>query len=139
MAKFTKVVAGVISYRLLVAGGASACATLGMSSCPGLGASAQSLELCCCRMHCIRRRCYFYFYFYPCCCQFRHRQPCCRRCSLCRRSLAFLCHGNLDFLPMLHARGDRALRLSFGHAALVESCCMGKMLPQTSSRVGEEG
>jgi hypothetical protein len=80
----------------------------------------QSLKLCRRRTRCIRRCCCFYFY--PCCCQFRHRQPCrpCRcRCSLCRRSLTFLCCGNLSLLPVLHARGDRALRLSFGHGALV--------------------
>jgi hypothetical protein len=87
---------------------------------------AQSLELCRRRTRCIRRRCCFYFC--PCCCQFRHRQPCrsCRcRCSLCRRSLAFLCRGNLGLLSVLHARGDRALRLSFGHGALVGGCYVG--------------
>jgi hypothetical protein len=95
--------------------------------------SAQSLEVhrrptCC--IH--RRRC---FYFCPCCWQFRHRRPCrpCRcRCSLCRRSLAFLYRGNLGLLPVLHARGDRTLRLSFGHGALVGGCYVGKGLPQTS-------
>jgi hypothetical protein len=65
---------------------------------------AQSLELCRRRTRCIRRcRC---FYFCPCSCQFHHRQPCspCRcRCSLCRRSLAFLYRGNLGLLPVLHA------------------------------------
>jgi hypothetical protein len=93
----------------------------------------QSLELCRYRMRCIRRRCCFYFC--PCCCQFRHRQPChpCRcRCSLYRRSLAFLCHGNLGLLPMLHARGDRMPRLSFGHGALVGGYYVGKGLPQMS-------
>jgi hypothetical protein len=74
------------------------------------------------RMRCIRRRrC---FYFYPCCCQFHHLQSCrtCRRCcSLCHRSLAFLCHGNFGLLSVLRARGDRALRLSFGHDALVRA------------------
>jgi hypothetical protein len=95
--------------------------------------SAQSLERCRRRTRCIRRRrC---FYFCPCCCQFRHRQPCrpChRRCSLCRRSLAFLCRGNLGLLPVLRAQGDRALRLSFGHGALVGGLLCGKRLPQTS-------
>jgi hypothetical protein len=80
---------------------------------------AQSLELC-------RRRC---FYFCPYCCQFH---PCRRRYSLCRRSLAFLCRGNLGLLPVLHARGDRGLRLSFGHGALVGGCYVGKRLPQMS-------
>jgi hypothetical protein len=88
---------------------------------------AQSLELCRRRTRCIRRhRC---FYFCPCCCQFRHHQPCRRRCSLCRHSLAFL---NLGLLLVLHARDDRALRLSFGHGALVGGCYVGKMLPQMS-------
>jgi hypothetical protein len=53
---------------------------------------AQSFELCRRCMRCIHRHCCFYFC--PCCCQFRHHQPCrpCRcRCSLSRRSLAFLC------------------------------------------------
>jgi hypothetical protein len=80
---------------------------------------AQSLEL-------YRRRC---FYFCPYCCQFCHRQPCrpCRRrCSLCRRSLAFLCRSNLSLLPMLRAQGNRALRLSFGHGALVGGCYVGR-------------
>jgi hypothetical protein len=84
---------------------------------------AQSLELCRRRTRCIRRRCCFYFC--PCYCQFHHHQPCrpCRRrCSLCRRSLAFLCRGNLDLLPVLRAKGDQALRLSFGHGALVGGC-----------------
>jgi hypothetical protein len=91
----------------------------------------QSLELCRRhRMHCIcRRRC---FYFCPCCCQFRHRQPCHRRCSLCHRSLTFLCRGNLGLLPVLRAQGDRELRLSFGHGALVEGLLCGKRLSQTS-------
>jgi hypothetical protein len=71
---------------------------------------AQSLELC-------RRR--YCFYFYRCCCQFHHRQSCRRRCSLCHCSLAFLCRGNLGLLSVLRARGDRVLRLSFGHGALV--------------------
>jgi hypothetical protein len=74
----------------------------------------QSLELCRHRTRCIRRRCCFYFR--PYCCQFRHRQscrPCRRRCSLCRRSLAFLYRDNLGLLPVLRAQGDRALRLSF--------------------------
>jgi hypothetical protein len=82
--------------------------------------SAQSLELCRRRTRCIRRCCCFYFC--PCCYQFYHRQPCRpyrHRCSLCRRSLMFLCRGNLGLLPVLHAQGDRALRLSFGHDALV--------------------
>jgi hypothetical protein len=82
------------------------------------------------RSGCIRRRCCFYFC--PYCWQFCHRQSCRCHCSLCRRSLAFLCRGNLGLLSMLHARGDRALRLSFGHAAPVEGCCVGKRLPQTS-------
>jgi hypothetical protein len=88
---------------------------------------AQSLELCRRHMCCIRHRCCFYFC--PCCCQFRHRQPCrpCRcRCSLCRRSLSFLCRGNLSHLPVLHARGDRALRLSFRHGALVGAATWGR-------------
>jgi hypothetical protein len=88
---------------------------------------AQSLELCRHRTRCIHRRCCFYFC--PCCCQFRHRQPCrpCRRrCSLCHRSLAFLCRGNLGLLPVLRAQGDRALRLSFGHGALVGGCYVGR-------------
>jgi hypothetical protein len=87
---------------------------------------AQSLELC--YRHCC-------FYFCPCCCQFCHRQPCHpyhRRCSLCRRPLAFLCRGNLGLLPVLHAQGDRALRLSFGYDALVGGLLRGKRLPQTS-------
>jgi hypothetical protein len=91
---------------------------------------AQSLELCRRRTRCIRRCCCFYFC--PCCCQFHHRQPCrpCRcRCSLCRRSLTFLCRGNLGLLSVLHARGDRALRLSFGHGALVGGCYVGNELP----------
>jgi hypothetical protein len=70
---------------------------------------AQSLELCRCRTRCI-----------------------CRRCSLCRGSLAFLCRSNLGLLPALRARGDRALRLSFEHGALVGGCYVGKRLPQTS-------
>jgi hypothetical protein len=81
---------------------------------------AQSLELC------RRRRC---SYFCPCCCQFRHRHaycPCRRRCSLCHRSLTFLCRGNLGFLPVLRVRGDRALRLSFGHDALVGAATWGR-------------
>jgi hypothetical protein len=78
---------------------------------------AQSLELCRRRTRCIRHHCCFYFC--PCCCQFRHRQPCRRRCSLCRRSLAFLCRGNLGLLPVLRDQGDQTLRLSFGHGALV--------------------
>jgi hypothetical protein len=93
----------------------------------------QSLELCRRCTSCIRRRCCFYFC--PCCCQFRHCQPCrpcCRRCSLCRRSLAFLCRGNLGLLPVLRAQGDRALRLSFGHDTLVGGLLHGKRLPQTS-------
>jgi hypothetical protein len=49
MTKLTIVVAGVISCRLLVAGdaamGASAGATLGMSSRPGLGASMCPVRL----------------------------------------------------------------------------------------------
>jgi hypothetical protein len=68
---------------------------------------AQSLELYCRRMCCIRRCCCFYFC--PCCCQFCHHQPCrpCRRrCSLCCRSLAFLCRGNLSLLSVLRAQGD---------------------------------
>jgi hypothetical protein len=65
---------------------------------------AQSLELCRRRTCCIYRRCCFYFC--PCCCQFRYRQPCRRRCSLCHRSLAFLFRGNLGLLPVLRARGD---------------------------------
>jgi hypothetical protein len=75
------------------------------------------------------------FYLYPCCCQFRHHQPCrpCRRhCSLCCRSLTFLCRGNLGLLPVLRTRGDRALRPSFGHGVLVGGCYVGKRLPQMS-------
>jgi hypothetical protein len=93
---------------------------------------AQSLELCCHRTCCIRSRC---FYFCPCYCQFRHRQPChpCHhRCNLCRHSLALLCRGNLGLLTVLGARGDRALRLSFGHGALVGGCYVGKRLTQTN-------
>jgi hypothetical protein len=82
---------------------------------------AQSLELCRRRTRCIRRRCRFYFC--PCCYQFR---PCLRRCSFCRRSLAFLCRGNLGLLSVLRAQGDRALRLSFGHGALVGGCYVGR-------------
>jgi hypothetical protein len=81
---------------------------------------AQSLELCRRCTRCIHRCCCFYFC--PCCCQFCHRQPCrpCRRrCSLCHRSLAFLCRGNLGLLPVLRARGNRVLRLFFGHGVLV--------------------
>jgi hypothetical protein len=33
---------------------------------------------------------------------------------------------------MLHARGDRALRLSFGHGVLVGGCYVEKGLPQMS-------
>jgi hypothetical protein len=88
------------------------------------------LELYCHHTHCIHRRCCFYFC--PYCCQFCHHQPYRRRCSLYRRSLAFLCSGNLVLLPVLRARGDRALRLSFGHGVLVEGCYMGKRLPQMS-------
>jgi hypothetical protein len=44
----------------------------------------------------------------------------------------FLYHGNLGLLPVLHARGDRALRLSFRHGALVEGYYVGKGLPQMS-------
>jgi hypothetical protein len=82
--------------------------------------SVQSLELYRRRTRCICHRCCFYFC--PCYYQFRHCQPCrpCRRrCSLCRRSLSFLCRSNLGLLLMLRARGDQALRLSFGHGALV--------------------
>jgi hypothetical protein len=87
--------------------------------------TAQSLELCyrCC------------FYFCPCYCQFHHRQlyrPCRRRCSPYRRSLASLCRGNLDLLSVLRARDDRALRLSFRHAALMWGYYVGKRLPQTN-------
>jgi hypothetical protein len=95
---------------------------------------AQSLELCRRRTCCICRRCCC-FYLCPYCCQFCHRQPCCpcrRRYSLYRRSLAFLCRSNLGLLSVLHARGNRALRLSFGHDALVGDCYVGKRLPQTS-------
>jgi hypothetical protein len=70
---------------------------------------AQSLELYRCRTRCI-----------------------CRRCNLCRGSLAFLCRSNLGLLPALRARGDRAQRLSFEHGALVGGCYVGKRLPQTS-------
>jgi hypothetical protein len=95
------------------------------------GATAtQSLELCCRRTRCICHHCCFYFC--PCCCQFRHHQPCRPRYSLCRRSLAFLCRSNLSLLPVLRGRGDRALRLSFGHGTLGGGCCVGKRLPQTS-------
>jgi hypothetical protein len=45
MAKLATVVAGVISCWLLVAGGASAGATLGMSLRPGLGASTRLVPL----------------------------------------------------------------------------------------------
>jgi hypothetical protein len=82
------------------------------------------------RTRCIHRR--RYFYFCPCCCQFHPCRRCRRRYSLCRRSLAFLCRGNLGLLPVLCARGDRALRLSFGHAALVGGCCVGNRIHQTS-------
>jgi hypothetical protein len=102
--------------------------------------SAQSLELCRSHTCCIRHR--YYFCFCPCCCQFHHCQPCrpCRyHCSLCRRSLAFLCRDNLSLLPVLHARGDRALRLSFEHGTLMGGCYVGKRLPQMSVCVGEEG
>jgi hypothetical protein len=76
----------------------------------------QSLEL---YRHCTRCICHpCCFYFCPCCCEFHHRQPCRCRCSFCR-SLAFLYRGNLGLLPVLHTRGNRALRLSFGHGALV--------------------
>jgi hypothetical protein len=95
----------------------------------------QSLELCCRRTRCICRRCCF---FCPCCCQFYHHQPCRRRYSLCHCSLAFLCRGILGLLPVLRARGDRALRLSFGHDTLVGGCCVGKMLPQTSCYSAEQ-
>jgi hypothetical protein len=93
---------------------------------------AQSLELSRHRTRCIQ---HCYFYFCPCCCQFRHRQtcrPCRRRCSLCHCSLTFLCRGNLGLLPVLRAQGDRALRLSFGHGALVGGLLRRKRLPQTS-------
>jgi hypothetical protein len=55
-----------------------------------------------------------------------------RRCSLCRRSLAFLYRDNLGLLPVLRARGDRELRLSFGLGALVGGCYVRKRLPQMS-------
>jgi hypothetical protein len=49
MAKLATVVTGVVSCRLLVAGGtaggASASATLGTSLCPGLGSSARLVPL----------------------------------------------------------------------------------------------
>jgi hypothetical protein len=38
----------------------------------------------------------------------------------------FLCRGNLGLLPVLRTRGDRALRLSFGHGVLVGGCCVGE-------------
>jgi hypothetical protein len=53
-------------------------------------------------------------------------RPCRRRCSLCHRSLAFLCCSNLSLLPVLHARGDRTLRLSFGHGELVGAATWGR-------------
>jgi hypothetical protein len=46
---------------------------------------------------------------------------------------SFLYRGNIGLLPVLRARGDRTLRLSFGHSALVGGCYVGKRLPQTSS------
>jgi hypothetical protein len=45
MAKFATVVAGAVSCRLLIIGGASAGATLGTSSRPGLVASARLVPL----------------------------------------------------------------------------------------------
>jgi hypothetical protein len=45
----------------------------------------------------------------------------------------FLYRDNLGLLPVLHARGDRTLRLSFGHGALVGGCYVKKGLPQTSN------
>jgi hypothetical protein len=45
MDKLATVVAGVISCRLLVTGGAAAGVTLGTSSCPGLGASTRLARL----------------------------------------------------------------------------------------------
>jgi hypothetical protein len=44
----------------------------------------------------------------------------------------FLCRGNLGLLSVLRARGDRALRLSFRHDALVRGYYVGKRLPQTN-------
>jgi hypothetical protein len=35
-------------------------------------------------------------------------------------------------MPVLRARGDRALRLSFEYCALVEGCYVEKRLPQMS-------
>jgi hypothetical protein len=91
---------------------------------------AQSLELCRRRTRCIHHRCCFYLC--PCCCQFHHRQPCHHRSSFCHRSLTFLYRGNLGLLSVLRVQGDRALRLSFGHGALVGGCYVGKRLPQMS-------
>jgi hypothetical protein len=113
---------------------AAATAPLGVRGCPLRRllprCLPRQLELCRRRTRCIRRRrC---FYFCPCCCQFRHRQPCRRRCSLYRRSRAFLCRGNLGLLPKLRAQDDRALRLSFRHGALVGKLLRGKRLPQMS-------
>jgi hypothetical protein len=45
MAKLATVVAGIVSCRVMVAGGASAGATLGTSLHPGLGASARLVPL----------------------------------------------------------------------------------------------
>jgi hypothetical protein len=46
--------------------------------------------------------------------------------AVCRRSLVFLSRSNLGLLPVLRARGDRALRLSFRHDALVGAATWGR-------------
>jgi hypothetical protein len=63
--------------------------------------AAQSRELYCHCTHYIHHHCCLYFY--PCSYQFYHCCPCHRRCSLYRRSLMFLCHGNLSLLSVLRA------------------------------------
>jgi hypothetical protein len=52
------------------------------------------------------------------------------RCR-CRCSLAFLYCSDHGLLPVPHTRSGRAMRLAFGHGALVRGYCMGKKLSQT--------
>jgi hypothetical protein len=47
------------------------------------------------------------------CCQ--PRRPCCRRSGCCRRSLMLLCRGEFGLLPTPRARGDRVVRVTYGH------------------------
>jgi hypothetical protein len=99
-----------------------------------------NLDLRCCRTRCIcRRRC---FHLRSGCCQLRRCQPWRpfrRRSGLCRRSLVFLCHSEFGFLPLSHARGDRALRLSCGHGAPPGDCYVERELPLMSCCSSEQG